>query len=123
MDLIEITKLISIEINTIREARDSLRKRANEKANTKAEYEKVLAQTIVGLKNGKVYKLDGEDIEYTQASGIERVAKGIAYKESLAADLAETNYKSAIVAISASETIVNALQSVLRVEKYMSANE
>ena len=114
MDIISINKQITENVLLLRKTRDMLRLRAEDKANANGEYEKAVAITMINLKNGKVALLDGKEISYPSATGLEKIAKGVCYKESIAKDIAESNYKNAVYALQSTQAIINALQSMLR---------
>ena len=114
MEIIEINKEITKNILLLRQTVDSLRLRANDKAKAIGEYEKAIAVTMLKLRNGEVVNLDGEEVSYGSATGLEKIAKGVCYKESIARDIAESNYKNATIALQAIQTIINALQSKLK---------
>jgi len=114
MDIISINKQITDNIILLRKTRDSLKLRAEDKAKAIGEYEKKIAITMLELRNGKVVMLDGKEVAYSSATGLEKIAKGVCYKESIARDLAESNYKNAVSALNGIQAIINALQSMLR---------
>jgi len=117
MDYQTISAKIQEEIKTLRKARNSLLTRSEDKANALGAYEKKLAQTMIQLRNGQVVELDGKEVSYTSATGLEKIAKGCCYKESIALDIAESNLRNAHVSMRATESIINALQSLLRYEE------
>lgn len=114
MELTKINAEIIKEIGTLREARDTLKLRSQDKATAKGEYEMKLAQTMIKLKNGQRVKLGDEEVSYTSATGLKEISKGICFKESIKQDLTESAYKSAIVAMEACKATINAYQSILR---------
>jgi len=114
MDIITINERITKGILLLRKTREQLRKRAEEKAKAIADYEKSLAVTLIKLRNGEAFRIDGEIAVDPPVSIMEKLAKGICYKESIAKDLAETNYKNGIVALETIKAEINALQSILK---------
>ena len=118
MDIVDINQQITKEILNLRNATNELMVRAKDKANALGQYEKKLAQTMLTLKNGQTVLLDGKEEVYNTATGLEKIAKGVCYKESIALDLAESKYRNVQVYIKSCETVINALQSQLRVIKY-----
>ena len=114
MDIISINLQISENIALLRKTRDALKVRAEEKAQANADYEKQLAITILKLRNGQPIEIEGHKITDPPVSILEKVAKGACYKESIAKDIAEANYKNAVLGLQAIQSIINALQSMLK---------
>ena len=114
MDIISVSKKIQEKIKTLELGREILRERATEKANAIGEYEKQIAKTLIGLKNGKEYEIEGEKIQNPPASYAEKIARGLCYQEKITAELGEMGYKNAIVGMQAIQTEANAYQSIFR---------
>ena len=114
MDIISINQQITDNILLLRKTRDQLKVRAEDKAKAIGEYEKALAITLVKLRNGEAFEIDGQIIVDPPVSIMDKLAKGICYKESIARDIAESNYKNAVLALESIKAIINALQSMLR---------
>ena len=113
-DIITINQEITDNIIALSRAVKQLLIRATDKAEALGAYEKKLAITMLELKNGKVIEFEGLEISYASATGLEKIAKGICYKESIVLDLAESKFRNLQVAINAYQTIINALQSKLK---------
>ena len=77
-------------------------------------YEKKLAMTLMGLKNGKEYELDGEKISNPPASIMEKVARGICWQEKMSLTASEGNMTRARIGMSSLEAELNAWQSIFR---------
>lgn len=114
MDTLTISKLIYGRAQELEALKKTLEPIAKSKAESSALYEKTLAMTIVGLRNGKEYTLDGEVIGEQPTTIIEKVARGICWKEKLAMDAAESAYKNAITTINLTEAQLNGYQSINR---------
>ncbi|MCU0289423.1 MAG: hypothetical protein MUF15_23875 [Acidobacteria bacterium] len=115
MELIEIAKQIEIKINELDASRKVIMQRAKEKAEAIAAYEKAIAITIIGMRNGMSYDLDGEHVDNNMpVTLIEKIARGICYKEKLAAEQAEAMYKACVVNIETTMAQLNALQTLNR---------
>ena len=99
-------------IEEIEKIRKALRPLARKKAEAEAMYAKQLAITIVGLKNGKKFMIDDVEIEYTNISSIEKVAKGICSECQLLADVAAHTYKAGVHNLNATRDILSAWQSI-----------
>lgn len=114
METVSISKKIQDRIAQLDALKDTLGTLAQRKAQASAEYEKSIALTIVGLRNGKEYELDGQVITEQPTTVAEKVARGICWKEKLAADSAESAYKNAITTIGLTESQLNGYQSINR---------
>ncbi len=117
MDYQTISQKIQDNIKILSQARNSLLTRAKDKAEALGAYEKKLAQTMLRLRNGQSVVFNDEEIRYESATGLEKIAKGVCYKESIALDIAESNLRNAHVSMRATEAMINALQSLLRYEE------
>ena len=114
MDIITARDAIEFKIKEIDDIRKTIRDRGEDKAIKAAEYDMVLASTLIGLKNGVGYDLGGQHIVNPPASTSEKIAKGICWKEKMEMDKAEMLYKSAISNLDSTQSQLNALQSIFR---------
>lgn len=114
MDIIKISDEIYKKVKLLEKIRGVIKERAEGKAGAAAEYDKVLALTIMKLQAGKEIELEGEKIQNPAATITEKIAKGVCWKEKLEMDKAEALYKCAISNISSVESEMNGLQSVFR---------
>ena len=69
---------------------------------------------LIQLKNGKEFEFEGEKIKSPPASIMEKIAKGICFQEKLNMELAEAQYKNAIVGMSAIQAELNGYQSIYK---------
>ena len=113
-DIISISKAMDSCNIGIRSAVSQLKERGTKKAEAIGNYEKEIAKTIVMLKMGKVFDLDGVTIKETSASNVEKIASGVCYRESISKELAEIEYKNLIVGIESLQSELNSLQSRYR---------
>lgn len=114
MEILQVSTEIQGKIKDLEHARAKLKKYAQDKAITLVAYEREIAKTIVGLKAGKKYFIEDEEVSCEQATNIKDVAKGVCWKESLEASTAEMLYKNCIVQIEAVRAELNGWQSVNR---------
>ena len=114
MEIVQVARKIEEKINTLELGRDLLKTKATEKAESIAEYEKMIAVTIIKLKNGAEFELDGHKVKNPQVTIMEKIAKGICYQEKLDMELAEANYKNAIVGMTALQAELNGYQSIFK---------
>lgn len=114
MEIVDVANEIKTKINILVDARKKLLEKGNIKSQKLSEYEKYLSIVIIRLKNGISYEFEGEKISNPPVTLIEKIAKGICWKEKLEQDKSETDYKSLIIFIQTVESEVNALQSLNR---------
>ncbi len=114
MDINSTKKLIETLITDVDRIKKVIRDRGQQKAETASEYDKAMALTLIGLKNGLDFTLDGAVIKTPPASTSDKIARGICFKEKLDMDVAESEYKSAIVNLHATESQLSAAQSIFR---------
>ena len=114
MEIIKVSEQIELKIKTLEKGRALLQERATNKAETDALYDKAMARTLIQLKNGVKFTLDDQVIENPPASYCEKIARGICWKEKLAANLAESEYKNAIEGLRCIEAELNGWQSINR---------
>ncbi len=114
MQIVEIAEQITKKIKAIEKLRKEIRRYAKEKAEAISKYELTMAKTIIRLKNGDALEVEGFSVENPPATLIEKIAKGFCYKEKLASELTEANYKGIITAIHAVESELNGYQSIFR---------
>lgn len=96
------------------QARKLLRERAEDKSMSIADYDRKIAQTIISLKNGKIYYIDGEEIQNPPATIMEKIARGICWQAKLNMELADSMYRNVIVTLNSIQAILNAYQSINR---------
>ena len=114
MDILSVSKDIETKIKSLELGREILRDRAEDKAQSISEYDKYMTLTLIKLKNGVEFDFEGEKIQKPPASIMEKIAKGICYQEKLNMELAEAQYKNAIVGMSAIQAELNGFQSIYR---------
>jgi hypothetical protein len=112
MELIEISKQIHNRINDLSRGRTLIAKRAKTKAEAISHYEKMLAITMLKLKNEAIPEFEGEAIEKLPATLIEKIAKGICWREKMESDLATDEYKAAVVGMESLKAELNGYQSM-----------
>ena len=114
MELTDVSKKIEIYIDLLSKGRSELQERSKRRAETIAEYEKDLAITIIKLKNGVMMTLETEQILLPPASTAEKIARGICWKEKLAMEQSDAEYRNAIAGMRALEAQLNGYQSIYR---------
>jgi len=114
MEIVQVARKIEEKIKTLELGREVLKERAEEKARAISNYDKQIAITLIRLKNGAEFELDGHKVKDPLATVSEKIAKGICYQERLDQELAEATYKNAIVGMQAISSELNAYQSIFR---------
>jgi hypothetical protein len=113
-EVVEVADQITKRIALLEKGRSELERTARAKAETAAEYAKVLAVAILRIKNNKPCELEGETTEKVPASVMSHVAKGLCWKEQMAADLAEAQYKLTVEKMDSIRAELNGFQSIFR---------
>jgi hypothetical protein len=120
MELIKLAKLITDKIDDLEKLGKLLHEYSIKKANTISDYDKAMAITILKIRNaGDTFVFEGEKIVNLPASVMEKVAKGLCYKERLAMELADAEYGALTTKIRATEAILNGYQSINRTQYEM----
>src|SRR4030043_1410856 len=79
--------------------------------NTQAEFEKKYAKTLIQLKNGVEFELDGVKIKDPPAASVKEIAKGICFKEKVNMDKAELLFRGLMKTIDILTTQMDGLRS------------
>lgn len=114
MDLIKVSDKIESKIKELDKFKAVIKERTDRKAEANANYDKCLAVTIIKLKNGMIAEFEGQVVNNVPATIIEKVAKGICFKERLELEKAEAEYKSLITNIDTTCAQLNGWQSINR---------
>jgi len=109
-----IARKINDKIKLLEKGRSELKAAAIEKANRSAEYDKVIAITLIELKNGVTKELNGQMIQNPPATISEKIAKGLCWQERLEADKAEALYKITVQKMLSIQAELNGYQSIFR---------
>lgn len=111
-DLIDIAQQIYDCKEALDKMKPEIKSRAQKRASALAEYDKKIAITIMGLKNGKTFEMDNQRIVDPPVTVMEKLAKGLCYQEKLAMELADAEYKSLMSNIETTKAQLNGLQSI-----------
>lgn len=111
-DVISIANKINEKILLLEKTHQEILKRGDEKSQAITNYEKSLAVCIIKLKNGITMELEGQVIQNPQATFLEKIARGLCFKEKLEMETCEAKYKSLIIGIETVMAELNALQSL-----------
>ena len=114
MSVIENKIAIETKIDQLKMGRQLLGERAHEKAEAIGKYRKMVAITIIELRNGVAFILEGKEIKDPPTTLIPKIADGICWKEKIKADETEGLYKVAIKGMDALMAELNGLQSINR---------
>ena len=112
MEIVATSERIDEKVSLLAQMRNEMKPRAQEKAQSISDYEKAFAITVIQLKNGVPFTLDGETIKDPPTTIIEKIAKGICYESKLKMELADGAYKSLITNIETVKAELNGLQSI-----------
>ena len=114
MELIKLSEQMKSLIDDLSALRKGLKVFGLQKSESIANYERSIARTIIQLKNGVKFDLDGQEIQNPPTTITEKIAKGICWQEKLKAEESEMLYKSLITNIEVIKAQLNALQSINR---------
>jgi hypothetical protein len=114
MDVIDTNRAIENKIALLSQCRSQLQKRAEEKAKAIADYDKAIAICMLRMKNKQLMELDGQKIEDPPNTLVEKLAKGICWKERLDMEKADSLYKALISSMDSIQAEMNGLQSISR---------
>lgn len=114
MSVIEVSEQILAKIAELEKLRGMLEYKSNDRANATAKYELKMATTIIQLKNGMPFKLDGNEIIAPPTTLVKEIAKGVCWEAQLEMDKADAFYKNLLNEISIVSSQLNAYQSINR---------
>lgn len=112
MDLLKVSKQINLKIQELETMKESLNTLGAEKSTREAEYDKSMAKSIIGLRNGLITQMDGIEVKDLSASLAISLAKGLCYNEKLAMDLSETKYRNCLKIIDITQSQLMGYQSI-----------
>lgn len=112
--MIKTAEKINGKVNQLAEMRVGINALASAKARTISDYDRSLAITLIKMRNGVKMQLEGQTIENPPTTIMEKLARGICWKEKLAMEEAETRYKAHISSMDSIKAELNGLQSVNR---------
>ena len=114
MEIVKVADKIEHRIDLLEKGRQVIQERAENKARKIAHYEKELALTLIKIKEGVEMELEGHKIKALPVSIMEKIAKGMCWKEKLDMELADAEYRNAIAGMRALEAELNGYQSIYR---------
>lgn len=114
MEILKVATEIQKKINELEKALPEIKKRGEAKAETSAEYDKSIAICIMKIRNGIEMTFEDQKIIDPPATILEKIARGVCFKEKLAMEKADADYKSLITYISTVESQLNGWQSINR---------
>ncbi|NRA91244.1 MAG: hypothetical protein HRU26_00925 [Psychroserpens sp.] len=111
-DLIDIAEQIYQCKEDLDELKPLIRKLSTKRAELLSNYDKKMAITLIRLKNGYEFVLDGQKIVNPPATVMEKIAKGICYQEKLDMEVSDAAYRSLMSNIETTKAQLNGLQSI-----------
>ena len=114
MEVIKVAEEIQGCISKLSKAIKDIKDRSQRLAEATANYDKQLAVTMIKLKNGYEFELDGVKIKDVVATNLEKIAKGLVFETKLELERAELEYKSMITYIETVKAQLNGWQSINR---------
>lgn len=113
-DIVNIAEEINSKLKELYDCRKQLKSAGDRKAAMISAYDLEYAKVTINLRNGIVYKIGEVEIDNPPVSLIDKLARGICYKERLDLDVAENDYKSLSTTINCIQAEINALQTLYR---------
>jgi len=117
MDMVLVSDSIRSKITDLNKIGRQIDRVVINKSEALANYEKKLAITIIKLRSGEEDELDGNKIVDPPTTIIEKIARGLCWKELLAKDSAEIQYKSLIKQAEILQAQLNGWQSIFKFQK------
>jgi hypothetical protein len=114
MEVVKIKDEIQKRINLLDAIRGEVKKRADAKAISIAEYDKQIAIVLIQLKEGEPFDIDGKTIKGTPTTLCKDVAKGVCWHERLKMEQAIAAYNSANTNLDVVRAQLNGYQSILK---------
>jgi hypothetical protein len=111
---LDISNSILEKIYELERLKKLYRQVLSETVESQSDYDKALALTIMRLRNGKEVELDGEKIKDPQAVLIERISRGICWKEKLEVEKASARIDGIKSNIQCVLAQLNGFQSINR---------
>jgi hypothetical protein len=111
---IEIAQKIEQRIKALEKETAKLEGLGSDKALAIALYDKDLAVTLIQLRNGKAFTLEGENVKDPPAGLCDKIAKGIVWESKLRLEQAETAYKNCVSRAETLRATINAWQTINR---------
>ena len=115
MDVITVAKYMNHRIKALEKAREELDNLSKTRAEAISAYDKEFAKTLIQLKNGVEFDLEGCAVKNPAVSVSEKIAKGLCWRERLVMETSDTGYKSLRSRIDCLKAELNGLQSINRV--------
>ncbi len=114
MEILEVARKIDGCVNELDSMQKNLLELAKSKVKASVAYEKQIAVTLISLRNGKEYTLEGETIVSPPTTIMEKIAKGICWEESLEKDKTEIQYNNLVKSIDITKAKLNGYQSIYK---------
>lgn len=114
MDILKVAKLINLKIEELEKLKVELEPLALNRARLSAEYDKMVARTLITLRSGSSVEVDGIVVKEDSVSLMDKIVKGACWKEKMAMDSAEGQYKNCLKIIDLTQGQLNGYQSINR---------
>lgn len=113
MELIKIKQCIEDKIAQLSTGKAILEQTGKNMVEAEANYIKKKAKTILGLRNGKEFHVEGERVVNPPVTIIESIARGYCWKELMARDMAAIAYKNLVEGINILKSQKNGYEKIL----------
>jgi DNA integrity scanning protein DisA with diadenylate cyclase activity len=110
-EIIRISQQIDEKSNELGQYAKRIKPLIDDIATAEEEFEKKYAKTLIQLKNGVEFELDGIKIKDPPAASVKEIARGICFKEKVAMDKAELLFRGLMKTIDILTTQMDGLRS------------
>ena len=114
MDVQYVAQKIEQKIQLCERGRTELNDLIRDQAMARAEYDRAIAVTLVKLRNGVPFELEGHTIKDPPVSILDKTARGICHAEKLAMESAEGLCKACTEKLRAVQAELNGYQSIYK---------
>ena len=114
METLSIVKAIDEKINVLENIKRSVKEVGDKRAEALSAYDKAIAICILRLKANDPVDFEGRQVVDIAVSVMEKVAKGVCWKEKLESEKSEGRFRSIMSHLDTTKAQLNALQSILR---------
>jgi len=112
LEVTETAEKIQDSINKLQLYSGKLKEVAQKRAVAISEYDKQVAKIIMTLKNGGEVEFEGEVITKPAATIMDKLTKGICWRERLEMEKADSAYKNCLTIIKVEQSVLQGYQSI-----------
>jgi len=111
-EVVDIAQEIRAVMSEMRQALKEVQFLAVEKARTLADYDKAVGLTMIKLKNGIPFVLEGQTIRNPTSTASDKISRAICFSEKIYSEEASALYNAKATEVRALQAILNGYQSL-----------